>query len=642
MNTKTDQVEKSITKTIVLTSFIWLVVGAGFYHTLFSTRINVSVTDECQSRISTLEEELVKNRELYTKIVKLLPQQTVQENESFNKETTVNILPRIDSQPKSVEELLVKGPELETQKPEGDKSEWTVVDYSNEPTNPPEWPGENGRGVVIPEHLKEESKERFKENEFDIVASDLVALNRSIPDIRSESCKKRAYPVNLPTTSVVIVYHNEGNSTLLRGLTSICNKTPSKYLKEIILVDDASVDRDYLHAPLDQFVKTLPVPVKIIRNEVRMGLMRSRLRGANAASGDTLTFLDAHIECTSGWLQPLLFEIKKNRKAVVNPIIDVISYQNFGYSSGSEKTYGGFDAKFVFHWIPVPKREDLRRNNDESLPLRSPTMAGGLFVIERNFFYEIGAYDEGMDIWGAENIELSLRIWMCGGTLLILPCSHVGHVFRKKTPYKFPGGTNKVIFRNTRRVIEVWTDEYSKYFYNVMPDLLTVEAGNTSNRVELRKDLQCKSFRWYLDNIYPETHLPIYFYHLGSIKNEEYNFCLDVLKRKSGQDCGASSCHGKGGNQMFEYSFSKKLIGMGLCLESAAKGGVVTLNTCQESEVLQTWDYDEERQFLKSRGSGLCLTISELRNSVIMTMNCDPDNKSQRWSFYDPMKFKKK
>jgi polypeptide N-acetylgalactosaminyltransferase len=84
-------------------------------------------------------------------------------------------------------------------------------------------------------------------------------------------------------------------------------------LKEIILVDDASEDRDYLHKPLDEFVKTLRIPVLIFRNEERMGLIRSRLRGASAASGDTLTFLDAHIECSEGWILPLLTEVKKNR-----------------------------------------------------------------------------------------------------------------------------------------------------------------------------------------------------------------------------------------------------------------------------------------------------------------------------------------
>jgi polypeptide N-acetylgalactosaminyltransferase len=117
----------------------------------------------------------------------------------------------------------------------------------------------------------------------------------------------------LPTTSIIIVHHNEGNSTLLRGLVSIVRKSPAKYLKEIILVDDASEGRDYLGAPLDEFVKTLPVRVKVLRNKERLGLMRSRLRGAEVATADTMTFLDAHIEATDGWLPPLLYEIKKNR-----------------------------------------------------------------------------------------------------------------------------------------------------------------------------------------------------------------------------------------------------------------------------------------------------------------------------------------
>lgn len=87
---------------------------------------------------------------------------------------------------------------------------------------------------------------------------------------------------------------------------------------------------------------------------------------------------------------------------------------------------GGFSWSGHFTWIDIQDERDKHSLQ----PVKSPTMAGGLFAIERRYFWEIGSYDEQMDGWGGENLEMSFRIWQCGGKLeTVYPTVHLRSSF---------------------------------------------------------------------------------------------------------------------------------------------------------------------------------------------------------------------
>ena len=48
-------------------------------------------------------------------------------------------------------------------------------------------PGEMGKAVVIPKDREEEKKEKFKINQFNLLASEMIALNRSLADVRLQA-----------------------------------------------------------------------------------------------------------------------------------------------------------------------------------------------------------------------------------------------------------------------------------------------------------------------------------------------------------------------------------------------------------------------------------------------------------------------
>ncbi|CAH8565693.1 unnamed protein product [Heterobilharzia americana] len=354
----------------------------------------------------------------------------------------------------------------------------------------------------------------------------------------------------IPQISIIIIAHNENILILQKTIKSIMINTNellmNNRIKEIILIDD------YSNPAIQMNIGLLNKTIRVLRNPKRMGLIKSRMNGARNASGDILVFLDAHIETLNHWLEPLIVQLISLRKQsrhhhhqqqheesqwitnegtskplynakhfIVSPIIlstsDKIDYDNI-----EDNLYlGGFSWDLIFRWHHVNEvgtviSPSFGQHETDAYrliqPRPTPALAGGIFAVWRDDFFYYGGYDEEMIIWGGENIELSLRTWMCHGQIEIIPCSRVGHLFRDQHPYTFPMGKEFTILHNYKRTVLVWflhdinstlAREYLGYFYTRLPEAKMIPPGDLKSRKLIPTTLNCHSFTWYLENIYP-------------------------------------------------------------------------------------------------------------------------------------------
>uniref|UniRef100_H2YV47 Polypeptide N-acetylgalactosaminyltransferase n=1 Tax=Ciona savignyi TaxID=51511 RepID=H2YV47_CIOSA len=512
----------------------------------------------------------------------------------------------------------------------------------------PKGPGEGGTAVRLlnlsPEEQKqqEDSIQTFAVNQF---VSERISLHRRLRDPRHNECKNRR-PFdyrNLPTTSVVIAFYNEGWTTLIRTVFSVLHNSPASMLTEVILVDDYS-DKPYLKEPLENFLKDLD-RVRLVRTTKREGLVRARLLGASQAKGEVLTFLDCHCECVEGWLEPLMERIMEDETVIVVPVIDTIDWNTFEYYyGGHEPQIGGFDWRLTFQWHTIPDHERKRRKSPVD-PIRSPTMAGGLFAVSKRYFTRIGTYDAGMEIWGGENLELSFRTWMCGGKLETIPCSHVGHVFPKQSPYPRPK-----FLTNTLRAAEVWMDDYKRHFYIRNPPAAKVSGcfdenyGDISSRKALRENLKCHDFKWYLDTVYPDLHVPEdrpgYY---GAFRNSGMSsYCLDYAPPQHNPTGGRVSifgCHGQGGNQFFEYTSRREVrfnSEKEMCMSAVDVDDTITMLDCvsdqRDPPPTQQWSHSSDGT-IRSLMNDKCLQagMSKDGKPELILFTCDPSSRFQQW-----------
>lgn len=314
-------------------------------------------------------------------------------------------------------------------------------------------------------------------------------------DSRAGKCRDTKFPpiASMPSVTIVIPYLMETWVHIQKTTTSLLWGTNMELVDEIRFVDDNNPINTRFHVEL----KAMHPKIRIIRNERRLGLIHSKIVGARGSQSDVFFFMEPHCIVNHYWLENLLTHMMSQPRTTVSiPIIDLVDGTLDVYTDAGLVT-GGFDEKLSFNWKSPPSYRNRSYQYPDVFP--TPALSGGLFGIWRSWWLESGTYDEAMTEWGGEHIEMSIRMWTCGGRLEILPCSRIGHYFRASRPYPFHGSSV-----NEKRVALVWLDDHIKTYYHAVPYVENADAGDISERVALRKRLHCKSFDWYLDNVYPE------------------------------------------------------------------------------------------------------------------------------------------
>lgn len=326
-------------------------------------------------------------------------------------------------------------------------------------------------------------------------------LSQAAPAMQAAQTAPGGFDLNAPLETLrwepksisVVLPCAEEREYALKTVESVYQNTPQELLHEIIVVDDGSnppLSTTHLGPENQRKYK-----VVIKRHEETIGLIGAKKTGGDAATGDIVVFFDCHVAPQPGWHKDFTNLISENYRRMVVPHItalDVNTWTQIGRGGGLAKCYLTWDADFK--WVD---------SSDRYIPV----ISGGLLGMSRRWWQETGGYDEQMMGWGGENLDQSLRVWLCGGEIVMAPNAEVAHMWRDgsaKTAahYKHVGDTQ----RNRARAIYAWYGEFAEKLQHypsfarrhAAPDG-TPWYGDLSSFQEVRDRLAgCRPFAWFL------------------------------------------------------------------------------------------------------------------------------------------------
>ncbi|MCA9374808.1 glycosyltransferase family 2 protein [Candidatus Dojkabacteria bacterium] len=204
------------------------------------------------------------------------------------------------------------------------------------------------------------------------------------------------------------------------SLISSCKGRKVNY--EIIIVDDGSTDGStkFITNQNKEYSK-----VKLLRNEVGLGVAKARNLGAKSAKGEVFMFVDAHMIFPENLLSKVESRLKNSPKIAILGIhcLDESLYSDspdlstINIYTNSDRTF------FSPRWI-IPKKTTRRI-------FRVPFVIAASLIVRREVFEKVHGFGDYIEKWGPEDRTFSLTAYLFGFDCYFDPNIWIWHRYKK-------------------------------------------------------------------------------------------------------------------------------------------------------------------------------------------------------------------
>ncbi len=227
-----------------------------------------------------------------------------------------------------------------------------------------------------------------------------------------------------PTSlSIVIACWNEPEN--LAGTIQSIEDTAAGLPLEIIIINDGG-------APFHLDAK-LSTRLKILRNPTRLGHAACRQRGAEAAEGEWLLFTDAHMVFEPHWYEG--FEVQTRLADSKTLFCGPYVASRIEWEAGNHPPDLFWGAR-LYYWERDGDAIDVLNHKPIVSPpswerewsFEVPCVIGANYFIRRDWFETIDGLKHLCGWSGMDEFMLSLKTWLFGGTVKLIPDVRLRHV----------------------------------------------------------------------------------------------------------------------------------------------------------------------------------------------------------------------